>query len=156
MDHQSQTAERTTAFPFVSPLFFSGNIDHLQRVGRANLDAGVSAFTALAKSLCDWQSEVARFAGNRLDRNAEYARRLIDAKDSSESLSIQAEYLRTSVEDYTQGAQRLVECGVQASQEIISPVEKRAEAAASGVSQAATAVSQKVRETSRKFASVAS
>ena len=155
MDHQSQTAEWTNADPIVSPLF-SSNIDHLQRFGRANLDAAASVFSTLAKSVCDWQSEVARFAGNRLDRNAEYARRLLDAKDSSESLSIQAEYLRTSVEDYTKEAQRLMEHGVQASKEIISPVEERAEAAASGASQAATAVSQKVRETSRKFESVAS
>ena len=121
MDHDTQHTNWTT-YPVVSPLFFSRQ---LQQFGRANLDAGVSAFTALARSVCEWQSEVAQFASKRLDRNADYARRLIEAKDTRESLSVQAEYLRTAAEDYAHGAQRLMECGVQASKEVMTPVEQR-------------------------------
>jgi phasin family protein len=115
-------------FPIVAPVhFLNAAIQSFSPFGRSNLEAGISAFTSVAKTALAWQKEAADFAGTRLDRNIEFTRRVLEAREPVEVLRTQAEYLRTTADDYVHGTQRLFDRSVEASKEILEPVGKRAE-----------------------------
>jgi phasin family protein len=127
----SQNPERTPLneqFPIVAPIHFvNAAIQNFSPFGRSNLEAGISAFTAVAKTALAWQKEAAEFAFTHLDRNVEFTRRVLEAREPRELLRTQAEYLRTIADDYVHGTQRLVDRSVEASKEVLEPVGKRAE-----------------------------
>jgi hypothetical protein len=121
-----ETAERvewTAQFPAGAPVAFAQNALQLA------FEASIRAFMAYTQSALAWQRRFAEFASMRVGKDADLGRRLTEAKDTSEILRIQAEYMRTVADDCIQGAQRLMECGTEVSREILTPLKERAEEA---------------------------
>lgn len=133
MEQQNQRIEWDAEFPVGAPMAIVHNALRLTSFGRANLEAAMWAFNAIAKNSLNWQRHAAEYTSQRLDKNTEFARNLMNAKDTSEVLRIQAEYLRDAANDWVQGTQQLMESTTQVSQEIMKPLKERAEEAADEV-----------------------
>ena len=143
-DQHGQGVYWTGEFPIASPLSFFRSALQFSPFARSNMEAGMWAFTAYAKSALAIQQHAAEFASKRLDKNNEFGRRMLDAKDTSQLLHAQAEYLREVAGDYVEGAQHLMERGAEVSREVLTPLKERAE-------QITREAEQQIEKDSRKY-----
>lgn len=144
-DQHGQGIHWAGEFPIASPLSFFRSAMQFSPFARSNLEAGMWAFTTYAKSALAVQQHAAEFASKRLDKDNDYGRRMLEAKDTSELLHTQAEYLRELASDYVEGAQRLMERSAEVSREVLTPLKERTE-------QATREVEQQIQQETRNHA----
>ena len=63
----------------------------------------------IASALAAWNSEVAHFVSQRINRNGETISQMAQCQNWSEAFKTEAQWLRVAIDDYIKGTSRLME-----------------------------------------------
>lgn len=64
---------------------------------------------AVTRAMLNWNSEAVRFISDRISRNVETLGRMTQCSRPPEMFEIEADWLRTALEDYAKGVNKLME-----------------------------------------------
>ena len=104
--------------------FYAG-VDDVVELGRANIEAVLASGTSLVKGLEDISKVMFGLVESSSERGVEAAKAMISAKTMNEVVDLQANYARSSVEQFFADSNRISELGAKVANEIAAPLSER-------------------------------
>lgn len=133
LHEQTRDQAEWAAFLPIVPSALTQGARQFASLALANVEASGLFLNALTRTALGWQYEVVELAGSRLGEIHELGRKIAGARDASEVLKIEADYLRTMADDYVQCTRRLMDGSARLAEDLWEPVKERVKDAADAI-----------------------
>ena len=104
---------------------FCAGVDEVANLGRANVEVMLNVSTTFTKGLEDIGKIMFGLAENAAERGVEAAKAMIAAKSMNEVVDLQANYARSTVEQFFADSNRISELGMKVANEVAAPLNER-------------------------------
>jgi hypothetical protein len=99
------------------------NVDDMQKMGNANLDAMMSSFGAITKGTQAIATEIADYSRRAFETGTKTMENLLGAKSLDKALEVQSEYAKSAYEGYVTLATKLGQIYADLTKETFKPYE---------------------------------
>jgi len=99
------------------------NVDDIQKMGNANLDAMMSSFGAITKGTQAIATEIADYSRRAFENGTKTMENLLSAKSLDKAVEVQSEYAKSAYEGYVILATKLGQIYADLTKETFKPYE---------------------------------
>jgi len=99
------------------------NFEDIQKLNKENMEAAMKSFGALSKVTQAIATEVADYSKKSFEDGAKVMEKLLGAKSLDKAIEIQADYAKTTYEDFVAEATKIGELYVDLAKETFKPFE---------------------------------
>src|SRR5262245_58643936 len=99
------------------------NVDDIQKMGNASLDAMMTSFGAITKGTQAIATEIADYSRRALQNGTKTVENLLSAKSLDKAVEVQNEYAKSAYEGYVTLATKLGQIYADLSKETFKPYE---------------------------------
>ena len=99
------------------------NIEDMQKIGKDNMDATMTSFGAVSKSLQAIAVEMADYSKKAFEQTAAATEKLIGAKSLDKAFEVQSDYVKSAYESFVAQATKFGELYSDLAQESYKPFE---------------------------------
>ena len=99
------------------------NLDDMQKLTKANMDASMKSFDLIAKNFQTIATEMTDYTKRSFENGTRTFERLIGAKSFDKAIEVQSEYARAACEDYFAEAAKVGQLCIDLSKEALKPYE---------------------------------
>jgi hypothetical protein len=99
------------------------NVDDMQKMGNANLDATIGSFAAITKGTQAIATEIADYSRRAFENGTKTIENLLSAKSLDKAVEVQSEYAKSAYEGYVTLATKLGQIYADLAKETFKPYE---------------------------------